>query len=90
MKFREFPLVLGHEGVGEIVAIGDGVTERAVGDRVGLPMMQRSCGRCDFCREQHVNSFVTAANCAAPTELLPAAPMPVNITVCPPPAPDAR
>ena len=25
------------------------------------------CGRCDFCREQHVNSFVTAANCASPT-----------------------
>jgi D-arabinose 1-dehydrogenase-like Zn-dependent alcohol dehydrogenase len=67
LKFREFPLVLGHEGVGEVVAIGDGVTERAVGDRVGLPMMQRSCGRCDFCREQHVNSFVTAANCASPT-----------------------
>lgn len=67
LKFREFPLVLGHEGVGEVVAIGDGVTERAVGDRVGLPMMQRGCGRCDFCREQHVNSFVTAANCASPT-----------------------
>ena len=30
-------------------------------------MMQRGCGRCDFCREQHVNSFVTAANCASPT-----------------------
>jgi alcohol dehydrogenase/propanol-preferring alcohol dehydrogenase len=67
LKFREFPLVLGHEGVGEVVAIGDGVTERQVGDRVGLPMMQKSCGRCDFCREQHVNSFVTAANCASPT-----------------------
>jgi D-arabinose 1-dehydrogenase-like Zn-dependent alcohol dehydrogenase len=67
LKFREFPLVLGHEGVGEIVAVGDGVTERQIGDRVGLPMMQRSCGRCDFCREHHVNSFVTAANCASPT-----------------------
>lgn len=67
LKFREFPLVLGHEGVGEVAAVGEGVTERAVGDRVGLPMMQRSCGRCDFCREQHVNSFVTAANCASPT-----------------------
>jgi len=67
LKFREFPLVLGHEGVGEIVAVGDGVTERQIGDRVGLPMMQRSCGRCDFCREHHVNSFVTAANCATPT-----------------------
>jgi D-arabinose 1-dehydrogenase-like Zn-dependent alcohol dehydrogenase len=67
LKFREFPLVLGHEGVGEVVAIGEGVMERKVGDRVGLPMMQKSCGQCDFCREQHVNSFVTAANCASPT-----------------------
>jgi alcohol dehydrogenase/propanol-preferring alcohol dehydrogenase len=67
LKFREFPLVLGHEGVGDVVAVGDGVTERQVGDRVGMPMMQRSCGRCDFCRERHVNSFVTAANCASPT-----------------------
>lgn len=67
LKFKEFPLVLGHEGVGEVVAVGEGVTERQVGDRVGLPMMQKSCGRCDFCQEQHVNSFVTAANCASPT-----------------------
>jgi D-arabinose 1-dehydrogenase-like Zn-dependent alcohol dehydrogenase len=67
LKFREFPLVLGHEGVGEVVAVGDGVTERRVGDRVGMPMMQKSCGRCEFCQERHVNSFVTAANCASPT-----------------------
>ena len=32
LKFREFPLVLGHEGVGEVVAVGEGVTERQVGD----------------------------------------------------------
>ena len=66
LSFREFPLVLGHEGVGEVVAVGAGVTQRAIGDRVGLPMVQKRCGRCDFCREQHPNSFVTAANCAAP------------------------
>ena len=67
LKFRDFPLVLGHEGVGEVVAVGEGVTERRVGDRVGMPMMQKACGRCDFCRGHHVNSFVTAANCASPT-----------------------
>lgn len=67
LKFREFPLILGHEGVGEVVAVGEGVRERRIGDRVGMPMMQKSCGRCDFCREQHINSFVTAANCASPT-----------------------
>lgn len=67
LKFRDFPLILGHEGVGEVVEVGAGVTERKVGDRVGMPMMQKECGRCDFCRERHVNSFVTAANCASPT-----------------------
>jgi alcohol dehydrogenase/propanol-preferring alcohol dehydrogenase len=67
LSFREFPLLMGHEGVGEVVALGAGVTERKVGDRVGLPMMQKRCGACDFCREEHPNSFVTAGNCANPT-----------------------
>src|SRR5688500_17344596 len=66
LKFRDFPLVRGHEGVGEVVAVGDGVPERRVGDRVGMPMMQKGCDRCAFCRERHVSSFVTAANCASP------------------------
>jgi D-arabinose 1-dehydrogenase-like Zn-dependent alcohol dehydrogenase len=67
LAFREFPLLMGHEGVGEVVALGTGVTERKIGDRVGLPMMQKRCGSCDFCREEHPNSFVTAGNCANPT-----------------------
>jgi len=32
-----FPRILGHEPVGEIVAVGPGVTTRRVGDRVGVP-----------------------------------------------------
>lgn len=67
LSFRDFPLVLGHEGVGEVVAVGEGVTEFAIGDRVGMPMVQKRDGVCDFCQEQHPNSFVTAANCAHPT-----------------------
>ena len=66
LAFREFPLVLGHEGAGEVVAVGDGVTKRKVGDRVGVFMMQKADGVCDFCHEEHTNSFVTAANCANP------------------------
>ncbi len=46
--------------------MGAGVTQRKVGDRVGIPVVQKRCGACDFCREQHPNSFVTAANCANP------------------------
>ena len=66
LSFRPFPIVLGHEGVGEVVAVGEGVTTRKVGDRVGLPITQKPCGRCDFCRERHPYSFVTANNCVAP------------------------
>ena len=44
-----FPRTLGHEPVGDIVAIGAGVTARKVGDRVGVPWMQTSCGRCEWC-----------------------------------------
>lgn len=45
----EFPRTIGHESVGEIVEIGDGVTTRRVGDRVGVPWIQASCGRCEWC-----------------------------------------
>ncbi len=45
----EFPRVLGHEPVGEIVEVGVGVTSRKIGDRVGVPWIQSSCGRCEWC-----------------------------------------
>src|SRR5262245_48670970 len=66
LSFRPFPMILGHEGVGEVVALGEGVTTRKVGDRVGLPITQKACGRCEFCRQRHPYSFVTANNCVAP------------------------
>jgi D-arabinose 1-dehydrogenase-like Zn-dependent alcohol dehydrogenase len=44
-----FPRTLGHEPVGEVVAIGAGVTARKAGDRVGVPWVQTSCGRCEWC-----------------------------------------
>jgi alcohol dehydrogenase len=33
----KFPSTIGHEPAGEIVALGEGVTTRKVGDRVGVP-----------------------------------------------------
>ncbi len=44
-----FPRTLGHEPVGEIVAVGPAVTARRVGDRVGVPFVQATCGRCEWC-----------------------------------------
>ena len=39
-----FPYTIGHEPAGEIVALGEGVTTRKVGDRVGVPWVQSTCG----------------------------------------------
>jgi alcohol dehydrogenase len=44
-----FPRTIGHEPAGEIVKLGDGVTTRKIGDRVGVPWVQASCKRCEWC-----------------------------------------
>lgn len=45
------PRVGGHEGVGTVVAIGDGTVESPVslGDRVGLKWLARACMHCENC-----------------------------------------
>ena len=44
------PFVPGHEGVGEVVALGAGVTDLAVGDLVGNAWLWSACGDCQYCR----------------------------------------
>ncbi len=44
-----YPLVPGHEVVGRIVAVGEGVKNRKVGQRVGIGWNARSCTHCSFC-----------------------------------------
>ncbi len=46
------PAVYGHEAVGNITALGDGVRDHAVGDRV-LVTLIRSCGHCVSCAGGH-------------------------------------
>jgi alcohol dehydrogenase len=46
----QFPRILGHEPVGEIVAVAPDVTTRKVGDRVGTAWIQNTCGRCEWCQ----------------------------------------
>ncbi|WOE30716.1 MULTISPECIES: alcohol dehydrogenase AdhP [unclassified Acinetobacter] len=43
------PFIPGHEGVGEVVEIGEGVTHLKVGDIVGIPWLYSACGHCDHC-----------------------------------------
>jgi propanol-preferring alcohol dehydrogenase len=45
----EIPIVPGHEIVGLVDVVGDGVTEFHVGDRVGVPWLGYTCGACEYC-----------------------------------------
>lgn len=49
------PIVPGHEIVGRVAALGEGVTGWAIGDRVGVPWLGRTCGRCRYCRSGREN-----------------------------------
>ena len=43
------PFVPGHEGVGIIEALGDGVEHRAIGERVSIAWLGFACGECRYC-----------------------------------------
>ena len=45
----KFPIVLGHEIVGRVHAVGSEVRKYRLGDRVGVAWIHSSCGRCSFC-----------------------------------------
>lgn len=49
-----FPAVLGHEGGGIVVQVGEGVTSVAVGDHV-IPLYTPECGMCKFCLSGKTN-----------------------------------
>ncbi len=48
---RKLPVVPGHQIAGQIAALSPGVTRWRVGDRVGLPWLNHTCGQCDFCQQ---------------------------------------
>ena len=43
------PLIPGHEGVGTVVEVGQGVEHVKLGDRVGVPWLHTACGHCAHC-----------------------------------------
>ncbi len=48
-RIRNFRLSPGHEIVGVVAELGEGVKRFAVGDRVGVPWVGYTCGKCPFC-----------------------------------------
>ncbi|KAF7319525.1 Phenol 2-monooxygenase [Mycena chlorophos] len=47
--FKHRDMVLGHEGVGIVEQIGEGVVALSVGDVVGWGFTHKTCGRCEQC-----------------------------------------
>jgi propanol-preferring alcohol dehydrogenase len=46
----KLPLIIGHEIVGHVTRVGDGVTRLSVAQRVGVPWLGWTCGECSYCR----------------------------------------
>ncbi|HEZ1386978.1 TPA: S-(hydroxymethyl)glutathione dehydrogenase/class III alcohol dehydrogenase [Neisseria meningitidis] len=53
-----FPVVLGHEGAGVVVAVGEGVSSVKPGDHV-IPLYTAECGECEFCCSGKTNLCVS-------------------------------
>ena len=62
------PMVLGHEGVGEIVALGTGSSNLAVGDHVIFCFVP-SCGFCEYCAQGRPSLCEVGAKANATGEL---------------------
>lgn len=55
LKPHKLPVVPGHQVVGAVEVLGPGVNQVAVGERVGLPWLYRTCGRCKYCQQGREN-----------------------------------
>jgi propanol-preferring alcohol dehydrogenase len=50
-----YPIVPGHEVVGRVDALGPGVTALKIGERVGVPWLGYTCGKCRYCKSGQEN-----------------------------------
>jgi propanol-preferring alcohol dehydrogenase len=60
LEHPALPLVLGHQAVGTIVSLGQGASERSVGDRVGVPWLGWADGTCAYCTSGRENLCAAA------------------------------
>jgi propanol-preferring alcohol dehydrogenase len=49
LPVRRSPVIPGHQIVGSVAALGSGVEDFALWDRVGVAWVNRTCGKCEFC-----------------------------------------
>ena len=55
LTLPRLPLIPGHQVVGRVDAVGEGVEEYRSGDRVGLAWLGRTCRDCAFCQSEREN-----------------------------------
>jgi propanol-preferring alcohol dehydrogenase len=55
LALPRLPLIVGHQIVGHVDAVGEGATRFAPGTRVGVPWMHETCGQCSYCESEHEN-----------------------------------
>lgn len=51
----KLPLILGHEIVGRVTRLGEGASRLSIGQRVGVPWLGWTCGKCSYCRSGYEN-----------------------------------
>jgi propanol-preferring alcohol dehydrogenase len=52
---RHLPIIPGHQVVGHVERLGANVTHLKINDRVGIPWLHQTCGRCEYCRDGKEN-----------------------------------
>ncbi len=55
LPLPKLPLIPGHEVVGVVDKLGEGVTKFALGDKAGAVWLYRTCGHCKYCRSGREN-----------------------------------
>ena len=60
LEVPQFPIIPGHQIVGEVVGLGSQQTKFRIGDRVGVPWLGKTCGHCRFCDNEQENLCDTA------------------------------
>jgi len=60
LEARHLPIVPGHQVVGHVTAIGEGVSGWALGDRAGVTWLAAACGTCGYCRSGRENLCLQA------------------------------
>ena len=55
LEARSLPIVPGHQVVGRVLRVGEGVSDWAVGERAGVAWLAGACGSCEYCRSGREN-----------------------------------